>query len=408
MTHRQFPRWSELKPFLRTNPPVWSARRRRLERALTIDDLRAVARRRVPRPVFDYVDGGAGNESGMRWSREAYGNVEFRPRVLRDVAEVDTSIELFGSRLEQPFLFAPTGFTRLMHHEGEVAVAQAAAEMGIGYGLSTMGTTSIEDLVREVPDGVKWFQLYVAPERDRSADLIRRARDAGYEALILTVDSAVPAKRLRDARNGFNIPPTLTLRTLTDIALHPSWWINVVTTPPLDFTSLSDWNLPLAELFPRLLDPTLSLSDLDWIRSEWQGPIVVKGIQAVEDAVRIVEAGADGIVLSSHGGRQLDRAAAPLEILPETATAIGNRAKVLVDSGVLSGGDVVSALALGADGVLLGRSYLYGLMAGGADGVRRAGDILAKELRSTMQLLGVTSVDQIGADYVNLRGTRDR
>lgn len=405
MTRRQFPRWSELRPFLRTNPIVWSPRRRRLEGALTIDDLRQVARRRVPRSVFDYVDGGAGNESGLRWSREAFGQVEFRPRVLRDVANVDTSIELFGDRFEQPFLFAPTGFTRLMHHEGEVAVAQAAAEQGIGYSLGTLGTTSIEELMRQVPDGVKWFQLYVAPEKQRSIDLIRRAKDAGYRALVVTVDSAVPAKRLRDTRNGFNIPPTLTLRTFFDMARHPAWWMNVVTTPPLDFTSLADWNLPLAQLFPRLLDPSLVLEDLDWIREEWQGPLVIKGVQSVEDAVRIVDAGVDAIVLSSHGGRQLDRAGAPLDILPETAAAVGGRAKVLIDSGVLSGGDVVSALALGADAVLTGRTYLYGLMAGGAEGVRRAGDILAKEIRTTMQLLGATSIDEIGPDHVTVRRT---
>ncbi|OJX62246.1 MAG: alpha-hydroxy-acid oxidizing enzyme [Micrococcales bacterium 73-13] len=406
MARRQFPRWSELRPFLRTNPPVWSARERRLRRALTIEDLREVARRRVPRSVFDYVDGGAGNEAGLRWAREAYAQVEFRPRVLRDVSKVDTSIELFGTRFEQPFLFAPTGFTRLMHHDGEVAVAQAAAEMGIAYALSTMGTTSIEELVRQVPDGVKWFQLYIAPERPRSIDLMRRAEDSGYQALIVTVDSAVPAKRLRDARNGFSIPPTLTMRTFADIAMHPAWWMNVVTTPPLDFTSLADWNLPLAELFPRLLDPSVSLEDLDWVREAWSGPIVVKGVQTVEDAVAIVDAGADAIVLSSHGGRQLDRAAAPLGILPDTVAAVGDRAKVLIDSGVMSGGDVVTALALGADAVLVGRTYLYGLMAGGVDGVRRSGDILAKELHTTMQLLGATSIPALGPEYVHRRDAR--
>jgi L-lactate dehydrogenase (cytochrome) len=408
MTRRQFPRWSDLRPFLRTNPIIWSARRRRLERALTIDDLRDVARRRVPRAVFDYVDGGAGNESGLQWARESYGNVEFRPRVLRDVSRVDTSVELFGARFAQPFLFAPTGFTRLMHHDGEVAVAQAAAEHGIGYGLGTMGTTSIEELMRQVPDGIKWFQLYVAPEKDRSLDLIRRAKGAGYQALVVTVDSAVPAKRLRDTRNGFNIPPTLTLRTFADIVRHPAWWMNVITTPPLDFTSLADWNLPLAQLFPRLLDPAMTLADLGWIRDAWQGPLVVKGVQSVDDAIRIADFGVDGIVLSSHGGRQLDRAGAPLDILPDTVEAVGDRVKILIDSGILSGGDVVSALALGADAVLVGRAYLYGLMAGGADGVRRAADILSKEIRTTMQLLGVTSVRELGREHVGVRGSRTR
>jgi len=402
-TRRRLPRWSELRPLLRPRPVELNPTERRLSRALTIADLRAAARRRTPRAAFDYTDGAAEAETSLRRAREAFERVEFRPRVLRDVTVVDTTTMVLGRPSALPLAFAPTGFTRMMHHEGERAVVRVAAAAGIPYALSTLGTTSIEDVAAAAPDARRWFQLYVWRDHGAGKELVERAQAAGYEALILTVDVPVAGARLRDVRNGLTLPPSLTLRTVLDAAAHPSWWFNLLTTDPLEFASLTSWEGTVAELINKMFDPSLTLRDLSWLRETWSGPLIVKGIQHVDDARMVVDAGADAVVVSNHGGRQLDRAATPLEVLPAVVDAVGGRAEVLVDGGVRSGADVVAAVALGARACLVGRAYLYGLMAGGERGVRRAVDILAGEITRTLQLLGTDSVSSLEPAHVRLR-----
>jgi L-lactate dehydrogenase (cytochrome) len=401
-TRRRLPRWSDFSPLISFEKPNLNPTRRRLAKALTIDDLRSIARRRSPRSVFDYTDGAASAEITLARARSLFAGLQFNPSVLRDVGQVDTSISILGARSEQPFAFAPTGFTRLMHHEGERAVARVAERYGIPYALSTMGTTSIEDVADAAPRARKWFQLYVWRDRGAAEDLIRRAQAAGYEALILTVDVPVAGPRLRDARNGFTIPPKLKVKTVANAILHPAWWVNLLTTDPLTFASLSSWDSTVAEMIDKLFDPTMTDDDLSWLRSVWDGPLVVKGIQTVDDARRVVDAGADVVLVSNHGGRQLDRAPVPLRLLPDVVQELQGRAEVWVDTGIMNGADIVAAMALGADLALVGRSYLYGLMAGGERGVERAAEILTSEVRRTMQLLGVQKVAELGPQHVTL------
>jgi L-lactate dehydrogenase (cytochrome) len=402
VSRRQLPRWSEIKPLLRPRPLDLNATSRRLARALTIDDLRAAARRRVPRAVFDYTDGAAEGEISLRRARRLFQSLEFSPSVLHDVSAVDTSSTSLGRRSAAPFAFAPTGFTRLMHHEGERAVARVAERHGLPYALSTMGTTSIEDVAAAAPAARKWFQLYVWKDRAAGEELMVRARAAGFEALMLTVDVPVAGNRLRDVRNGFSIPPALTIGTAADIAAHPAWWLNLLTTKPLTFASLSEWDRTIAEMIDELFDPTMTMADLEWVRSCWPGPLIIKGIQSVDDARRMADAGVDAIVLSNHGGRQLDRAPVPLTLVAPVVDTVGDRTEVWMDTGVMSGADIVAALALGARTVLVGRAYLYGLMAGGERGVERAAAILVREMRRTMQLLGVRSIAELEPRHVKL------
>jgi len=289
-----------------------------------------------------------------------------------------------------------------MNHEGERAVARVAERRGIPYALSTMGTTSIEDVAAAAPDARKWFQLYVWKDRGAGEELMQRAKAAGFEALILTVDVPVAGARLRDARNGFSIPPALSVKTVAGAAIHPSWWLNLLTTEPLTFASLSNWSGTIGDLLNKLFDPSMTLADLEWIRSNWDGPLIIKGIQTIDDAIKVVEAGADAIVLSNHGGRQLDRAPVPLRLLPDVAEQVGDRTEIHVDTGIMSGADIVAAIALGADAAMVGRAYLYGLMAGGERGVDRAAQILSTEIRRTMQLLGVSTVAELGPQHVRL------
>ena len=378
-------------------------RQARLERCASVGDVRALAMRRVPRSVFDYTDGAAGSELTLRRSVEAYSRVEFTPRVLRDVSEVDCSVEMLGQRSTLPFALGPTGFTRMMHHVGEPAVAKVAGDVGIPYALSTLGTTSVEALAEVAPDTRRWFQLYVWRDRVASEALVKRAELAGYDTLILTVDTAVGGIRLRDVRNGLTIPPQLTLGTLAGMAMYPRWWGNLLTTRPLEFASLSSTGGTVGDLLTKVFDPAITGADIAWLRGIWPGKLMLKGVQSLEDAVIAVDLGVDAVILSNHGGRQIDRGNVPLELLPRVVDEVGDRIEVYIDGGITSGADIVAALAFGARGALVGRAYLYGLMAGGEDGVRRVVSILAKEVKTTMQLLGVTSVGELDRSYVRLR-----
>lgn len=400
---RRLPRVEELRPLVRVARPTRHLTQRALSRAQTIEDLRLMARRRTPRSAFDYVDGAAESEVSLARAREAFGRVEFRPRVLRDVSRVDTSVRVLDVTSPVPLILAPTGFTRMMHHEGERAVGRAAAAAGVPYALSTMGTVSVEDLAADLPDLQRWFQLYLWQDREASLALIQRAQAAGFSTLVLTVDTAIAGQRLRDVRNGMTIPPQLTPRTLADMARHPRWWANLLTTDPLEFASLRETGGTVESLVNKMFDPTLSTSDLVWLRDNWSGAIVLKGIQNVDDAREFVDLGADGLIVSNHGGRQLDRSVTPLEVLPEIAGAVAGRVPVLLDTGIMHGGDIVAAVANGADAVLVGRAYLYGLMAGGEAGVARALEILTSQVHRTLRLLGITSLGELTPDLAVLR-----
>jgi L-lactate dehydrogenase (cytochrome) len=397
---RRIPRRRDLAPLLRLKRPVLSARTRRLQGALTIEDLRGIARRRTPRAAFDYADGAADGELSLARARQAFQDVEFHPRVLRDVASVDTTVQVLGGPSALPFGIAPTGFTRMLHTEGERAGAAAAAAAGIPFALSTMATTSIEDVAAIAPAARKWFQLYLWRDRERSMAIIERAAAAGFEALLVTVDVPVAGARLRDTRNGMTIPPTLTARTVLDALYRPRWWIDLLTTEPLAFASLDHRSASLSDLVNELFDPTVTFDDLVWIKERWPGALVVKGIQSLEDAVRAAELGVDGIVLSNHGGRQLDRAPVPFHLLPEVVREVGERVEVHLDTGIMNGADIVAALALGARFTLVGRAYLYGLMAGGRAGVDRAIAILTGEIERTMRFLGARSVAELVPEHV--------
>ena len=402
---RRLPRWSDVQPLVGDLRPRLDRTQVLLERCASVTDVRAMARRRVPRAVFDYTDGAAGqDEASLRRARQAFARVEFQPRVLRDVRTVDTTTTILGERAALPLVFAPTGFTRMMHSAGEPAVARVAQRLGIPYGLSTLGTTSIEDLAAAVPGVRRWFQLYLMTDRGYGVELVDRARAAGYDTIILTVDTPVAGRRHRDVRNGLTIPPQLTPRTIADMAVHPRWWMNLLTSEPLSFATLTSTEGTVADLIARVFDPAITLDDLDWLRSVWTGRLVVKGIQTVDDAVMVTEHGADGVILSTHGGRQLERAPVPFEILPRVREALDDRVEVLIDGGVMSGADVVAALCQGATAVAVGRAYLYGLMAAGEAGVQRVGDLLAQEIATTMQLLGRTTVADLGPDCLRLRG----
>lgn len=403
MTKRRVPRWGDVAPLVGSPDRSRTRAQRRLARAASIDDLRRMAQRRVPPAVFDYTDGSAGPEITLARARDAYRRVEFTPRVLRDVSDVDTHTMMLGFDAALPFAFAPTGFTRMMHHAGEIAVAQVAGEVGVPMALSTLGTTSVEDLAAHAPHTHRWFQLYVWRDREASRALVERVQAAGYSALILTVDTAVGGIRLRDVRNGLTIPPQLRLSTMAHMALYPRWWANLLTTEPLEFASLQSTGGTVGDLLTRVFDPTIGPEHIEWLRSLWTGPLVLKGVQSVDDAVLAADLGCDAIVLSNHGGRQVDRGNVPLELLPHVVEAVGDRMQVFVDGGIMSGTDIVAAIGLGASGTLIGRAFLYGLMAGGADGVRRVVEILDKEIRTTMQLIGATSISDVRGTSIRLR-----
>ena len=399
MVTRQF-RPLELLELLQFRKPELDGRKRRLSRALTIEDLRAIAKRRTPAAAFDYTDGAAEAELSLGRARQAFQDVEFHPSILRDVSAGDTSTTVFGGPSALPFGIAPTGFTRLMQTEGETAGAGAAGAAGIPFTLSTLGTTSIEDVRRANPDGRNWFQLYVMRRREISYGLVERAAAAGFDTLFFTVDTPVAGARLRDKRNGFSIPPQLTLGTVLDAIPRPWWWWDFLTTPKLEFASLSSTGGTVGELLDAAMDPSISFEDLEIIRGLFPGKIVVKGVQTVEDSRTLVDLGVDGIVLSNHGGRQLDRAPIPFHLLPEVVREVGRDTEIALDTGIMNGADVVASLAMGATFTLVGRAYLYGLMAGGRPGVDRAIEILADQVVRTMKLLQVTTVAELEPRHV--------
>jgi L-lactate dehydrogenase (cytochrome) len=396
---RQLPKPRDIAPLMQFKKPRVGVARR-LDAALTIEDLRRIAKRRTPRAAFDYTDGAAEGEISLDRARQAFRDIEFHPAILRDVSKVTTGWEVLGAPVSLPFGIAPTGFTRMMQTEGEYAGARVAGRAGIPFSLSTMGTASIEDVAAANPHGRNWFQLYMWKDRDRSMALVERAAAAGFDTLLVTVDVPVAGARLRDTRNGMSIPPALTPSTVLDALPRPRWWIDFLTTEPLAFASLDRWSGTVAELLDSMFDPTVNFEDLAWIRDQWPGKVVVKGIQTLADARAVVDTGVDGLVLSNHGGRQLDRAPVPFHLLPEVARELGRDTEIILDTGIMSGADIVASIALGARFTLIGRAYLYGLMAGGEAGVNRAVEILTGQVERTMRLLGVTCLEELTPQHV--------
>ncbi|WP_022904132.1 alpha-hydroxy acid oxidase [Curtobacterium sp. B8] len=397
---RQIPRVRDLAPLLQFKKPTLPGRRQRLDSALTIWDLRAIAARRTPRAAFDYTEGAAEAEISLARARQAFEDIEFTPAILRDVSHVDTSRDILGAPTALPFGIAPTGFTRMMQTEGERAGARAAGRAGIPFSLSTMGTTAIEDVKAANPHGRNWFQLYMWKDRDKSMALVDRAAKAGFDTLLVTVDVPVAGARLRDKRNGFSIPPQLGVKTIVNAIPRPWWWFDFLTTEPLAFASLDRWSGTVGELLDHMFDPTVTYEDLAWIRDQWPGKVVVKGVQSLDDAKRLTAMSVDGITLSNHGGRQLDRAPVPFHLLPSVVKEVGADTEVHLDTGIMSGADIIAAIALGAKFTMVGRAYLYGLMAGGEAGVDRMIQILSDQIERTMRLLGVATLDELRPGHV--------
>ncbi len=381
---------------------------RRLARAASVADLRRLARRRLPGGVFDYIDGGAEDERTLAANEAAFAATTFRPRVLRGLTDVDVGSTLLGRPLAYPLVLAPTGFTRIADPDGELAVARAAERAGLPYTLSTLSTRSIEE-VRAVSDGRLWFQVYAWRDRGLVKEMVDRARAARYEALVLTVDTAVLGRRERDVRRGFSLPPTIGPGTLVDGALHPGWTWRFVRSEPIRFANVAgrevgDGASPvtLSDYINTQFDPSLSWEDVAWLRSVWDGPLVLKGIQTVADAVLAAEAGVEAIALSNHGGRQLDGAPATLSLVAPVVDAVGGRTEVICDGGVRRGSDVLKTVAAGATAAMAGRAYLYGLGAAGERGVDRVLQWFRADLVRTMSLVGATSVADLDRSLIDL------
>jgi L-lactate dehydrogenase (cytochrome) len=403
---RHFPRPKDFAPLLKPGPWERDSTKRRLAKARDVWDLRRIAERRTPAGPFHYADGGSDGEVSLRRAREAFADLEFRPGVLRDVTRSDMTTTVLGQPSALPFGFAPTGFTRMMHSAGERAVVAVAEQAWIPFCLSTVGTTSIEQVAAIAPKARKWFQLYLWKDRELSLELVRNAKAAGYEALLVTVDVPVSGNRLRDQRNGMTVPPRLTAKTFLDASYRWSWWFDFLSTEPYSFAFDTTGRGSLGDLIRRLTDPSATFADLAWLREAWDGPVLVKGITTVEDALAALEHGADGVVVSAHGGRQLDRGPVALHALPDIVAAVGDRGTVVLDTGIMNGADIVAAIALGADLTLVGRAFLYGLMAGGEAGVARCVEILTAEIERTMKFLGVASLDELRPGHVRLMSRR--
>ena len=400
---RKFPSLPYFWSLIDWSLPSLNPYKGRLLRAQTIEDIAQIAKERTPEVVFDYVEGGAVDEIAYARTRNAFNRIEFNTRVMRDVSKIDTSEKILGKAVDIPICFAPTGYTRLMHHVGEPAVANVASKKNLIYALSTMGTTSPAELAEAVPNSRRWFQLYIMKNRSDGLAVIKQAKDNGFEALVLTVDTPVPGLRYRDNRNGLTVPPKIRLNTVFAIARKPIWWLNLFTTGKLEFAAFRGWDKPLSELGGLIFDPSTTMKEITWLRSVWKGPIIVKGVQSVEDAKAIAKLGVQGIILSNHGGRQFDRGQVPLEILPEVVKAVGNKVEIYIDGGIMSGLDALGAIALGAKAVFIGRAYLYGAMANGEAGVEQVIEIMRKEFENGMALSGATNIAEVRKNGARIR-----
>ena len=396
-----------IRSVVRLRRPERDRTTRRLRAAANVGDLRRLAKKRLPGGVFDYIDGGAEDEITLGRNVEAFRRCEFRPRVLRGVAEVDPSTTLLGRQATFPYITAPVGFTRIADPDGELAVVRAAGRAGVPFTLSTMGTRSIEECAAVAGDGARlWFQVYVWHDRDHIRSLVERAAASGYEAIVLTVDLAVLGRRERDIRRGFILPPEIGPGTFLDAMRHPGWTLRLLRSEPIRFSSAIGGDgtdaVSLAEHSAALFDPDLAWRDLEWLQSIWDGPIVLKGIQTVADARLAADAGVAAIAVSNHGGRQLDTAPVPFELLPDVVEAVGHRIEVICDGGVRRGSDIVKACALGATAVMAGRPHMYALGAAGERGIDHMLGLMRSGTESTMALVGARTVAELDSALVRL------
>ena len=381
----------------------------KLAHAVNVDAVRAIARRRLPRPIFDYIDGGADDEASLRRNASAYGNYELLPDVLADVSRVTTDATMLGQPVRWPLMLSPTGLSRMFHAGAEPAVARAAARHGVLYALSTMGTTRLEDLGAG-DCRLRTFQIYVFRDRGLTRELVARCKQAGFGSLVLTVDTPVAGNRERDRLNGLSLPPRLTARSFASFALHPIWSLSALSGAKFDLANVSHRVDALASgpmsLFDYIggqFDRSVTWRDAEWLASEWGGPIAIKGVVTPEDARRSIASGATGVMVSNHGGRQLDGAPAPVDQIAAVRDALGDGPDVICDSGVRRGSDVVKAIALGATGCSIGRPYLYGLAAAGEVGVDHVLRLLFEEFERTLTLMGVADVADLNRRHVRRR-----
>lgn len=386
---------------------------RRLSAAANVADLRAIAKKRLPAGVFDYIDGAAEDELAMARNASRFGDRTLVPRVLRDVSAIDASASILGQQAPMPLIIAPTGFPRIAHPEGELATAKAAARAGIPFSLSTMGTRSIEE-VAAVSEGRKWFQVYVWRDRELTKDMLARCKENGFEALYITVDTAVLGRRERDVRRGMTLPPKLGLGTFIEGAKRPAWVWEFLRSDPIVFSNVAvskarlssgtddgSSAVTLSEFINSQFDPSLSWDDVAWIRSQWDGPVILKGIQSVEDAKIAASEGIDAIALSNHGGRQLDSSPAIIDLVAPVADAVGGQTEIYCDGGVRRGSDVVKAVALGATACMIGRAHLYALGAGGEAGVDHMLRFFQEGVEQTMALAGIASMAGVDRTAIN-------
>jgi len=391
-----------LRSVLQLKPIELNRVRRRLARAASVADMRRIAKRRLPRGVFDYIDGGAEDERTLHANSDAFAKVTFRPRVLRGVSDIDVSGQILGEPTGFPFVMAPTGFTRIADPQGELAVARAAQRAGVPYTLSTLGTRSIEEVRSAAPEARLWFQVYAWRDRSLVADMVRRAAASEFEALVLTVDTAVFGRRERDLRRGFSLPPKIGPGTFVDGLLHPEWTISFLRSEPIRFANVvgagvGDGSSPvdLAGYINSQFESGLSWADVEWLRSLWSGPIIIKGIQSVDDARIAADLGIEAIALSNHGGRQLDDSPAIFDLVAPVADAVAGKLEIICDGGVRRGSDIVKAVAAGATACMGGRAYLYALGAAGEAGVDQLLATWSEDIRRTLALLGVSAISEL-------------
>lgn len=376
--------------------------------AINIQDLRALARKRLPKTIFEFIDGGAQDEISLRANREDFERYAFRTRVLTDISERDQSTTILGSQCASPLILAPTGLAGILHRRGELSASRAAAAAGVPYCLSAMATCSIEQIA-DASNVARWFQLYVLRDRGFTKTFIDRAKATGCKALVLTVDTKMQGPRERDMRNGFTVPPKFSVSTMLDFALHFRWLLDVGLGPKVTFRNFEDSNhqvkdaITITQFIAGQYDLSVNYKDLEWFKTTWGGPVAVKGILTGDDARRACDHGADAIIVSNHGGRQLDGAMSAISALPEVVAAVGDRAEVILDGGVRRGSDVIKALCLGARACMIGRAWLYGLASGGEVGVARSLEILSLEIDVALALLGRTRLDELEPGILSAR-----
>ena len=380
--------------------------KRALSNCHNISDLRALARRKLPIAMFDYIDGGADDEVSLANNSDAFARFNLAPNTLINVSEVDLSTRVLGCDLKLPFFLSPTGMSRLFHHDKEIGVARAASEAGTLYSLSTLATTSLEE-ISETASGPKMFQIYILKDRGLTKEFVQRVKAAGYDALCLTVDTPLAGNRERDLVNGMQMPPKFSLRSMMSFAAHPGWTWHTLTNPDFRLANvahrvdaLGEGAMGLIDYVNSQFDRSVTWKDVEWLIAQWGGPFVIKGISSLGDAVRAKKIGASAIMISNHGGRQLDSAPAPVDLVQPLRKAVGDDVELVVDGGIRRGSDVIKAIALGADACSVGRAYLYGLSAGGQAGVARAIELLRSEIERNMGLMGCRSIADLTPDHV--------